>query len=70
MTERLQKVLAHAGVASRRAIEEMVTQGRITVNGKIVYALPVMVDPEKDKVKVDGHAEAVLKEIEERRFHL
>jgi 23S rRNA pseudouridine2605 synthase len=54
MKERIQKILANAGVASRRNIEEMVLQGRVSVNGRTVRALPVLVDPEKDKVDVDG----------------
>ena len=53
MKERIQKVLAAAGVASRRNIEEMVLQGRISVNGRIVTSLPVMVDPQRDKITVD-----------------
>ena len=36
MEERLQKVMAHAGVASRRTCEEMIQQGRVRVNGKVV----------------------------------
>jgi len=55
-TERLQKVLAHAGVASRRASEELITQGRVTVNGKIVTELGVKVDPRRDVIAVDGRA--------------
>ena len=54
MKERIQKVLANAGVASRRNVEEMVLQGRIAVNGRTVRDLPVLVDVEKDKVDVDG----------------
>ncbi len=53
MKERIQKVLANAGVASRRNIEEMIRQGRVSVNGKIVTELPVLIDPEEDKVRVD-----------------
>jgi len=54
MKERIQKLLANAGVDSRRNIEQMVLQGRITVNGKTVNDLPVMVDPQADKITVDG----------------
>ena len=54
MKERIQKVLGNAGVASRRAIEQMVREGRIAVNGKLVQDLPVLVDPEKDEILVDG----------------
>ena len=51
--ERLQKVLAHAGVASRRAVEEMIAAGRVRVNGERAQ-LGRRIDPEKDKVEVDG----------------
>lgn len=51
--ERLQKVLARAGVASRRAAEEMIVAGRIQVNG-VRAELGQRVDPHKDEVKVDG----------------
>src|SRR5579859_4669409 len=53
MKERIQKVLANAGVASRRNIEEMVLQGRVAVNGKVVRQLPVLIDPAEDRVTVD-----------------
>lgn len=54
MKERLQKVLAQAGIASRRASERLITAGRVTVNGAIVADLGVKVDAERDAIKVDG----------------
>ena len=53
MEERLQKILAHAGVASRRKAEEMIQQGRITVNGHIVTELGSKADSSEDVIKVD-----------------
>ena len=55
MEERLQKIMAHAGVASRRACEEMIVDGRVKVNGKVVTELGTRVDPDKDTVLLDGH---------------
>jgi 23S rRNA pseudouridine2605 synthase len=52
--ERLQKVLAHAGVASRRHCEELIVEGRVQVNGKVVKELGVKVDPAIDRIMVDG----------------
>jgi 23S rRNA pseudouridine2605 synthase len=52
-TERLQKFLAHSGVASRRECEKLIVAGRITVNGKKVLELGTKVDPERDEVRVD-----------------
>ncbi len=54
MTERLQKVISQAGVASRRHAEELITAGRVTVNGKTVSELGVKVEPGRDVVAVDG----------------
>ena len=54
MEERLQKLLAAAGVASRRKAEELITEGRVTVNGKVVKELGVKADFGKDKIAVDG----------------
>jgi 23S rRNA pseudouridine2605 synthase len=54
MMERLQKVLAHAGVASRRHCEEMILDGRVQVNGNVIRELGVKVDPKKDHILVDG----------------
>ncbi|MDN6441841.1 Ribosomal large subunit pseudouridine synthase B [Acidipropionibacterium jensenii] len=51
---RLQKVLAQAGVASRRAAEEMIDEGRVEVNGEIVIVQGRRVDPEHDEIRVDG----------------
>ncbi len=52
--ERLQKVLAHAGVASRRACEQMIVEGRVQVDGKTVTVLGTRIDPATAKVHVDG----------------
>jgi len=52
--ERLQKVMAHAGVASRRKSEDIIAQGRVKVNGEIVTEMGFKIDPEKDVVEVDG----------------
>ncbi len=52
--ERLQKVLARAGVASRRASENLILAGRVRVNGRVVTELGTKVDPHKDRVEVDG----------------
>jgi 23S rRNA pseudouridine2605 synthase len=54
MPERLQKILAHAGIASRRKAEEYIQLGRVSVNGKIVTELGTRADPAADIIKVDG----------------
>ena len=51
---RLQKVIADAGLASRRKAEELIRQGRVTVNGRVSTEMGLKVDPAKDHVKVDG----------------
>jgi 23S rRNA pseudouridine2605 synthase len=51
--ERIQKVLSRAGLASRRAVEELVLEGRLTVNGETVEKLPCFVGP-GDEVRLDG----------------
>ena len=53
---RLQKVLAHAGVASRRVAENLIVEGRVRVNGVVVTELGSRIDPEVDLVDVDGTA--------------
>ncbi len=55
MDERLQKILAHAGVASRRAAEEMIVAGRVSVNGQVVRKMGVRADQLRDVIAVDGH---------------
>jgi pseudouridine synthase len=52
--ERLQKILARAGLASRREAERWILEGRITVNGTVVRKLGSQADPAKDSIKVDG----------------
>jgi pseudouridine synthase len=52
--ERIQKILAKAGIASRREAERMLVEGRVSVNGKIVETLGFKADPFKDHIKVDG----------------
>ena len=54
MEERLQKLIAAAGVASRRHAEELITAGHVTVNGKVVKELGTKADPDKDHIKVNG----------------
>jgi 23S rRNA pseudouridine2605 synthase len=52
--ERLQKILAHAGVASRRAAEALITAGRVRVNGRVITELGAKANPHKDRVELDG----------------
>ena len=52
--ERLQKLISIAGVASRRAAEELIVQGRVEVNGEVVRTLGSKADPSTDTIKVDG----------------
>lgn len=63
MSIRLQKFLAEAGVASRRAAEEFITQGRVRVNGEIIRLLGTKVDPHRDSVEVDGKVVRAHKKI-------
>jgi 23S rRNA pseudouridine2605 synthase len=54
MEERLQKILAQAGLGSRRACEEIIAAGRVTVNGETA-GLGKKADPDRDRILVDGH---------------
>ncbi len=65
--ERLQKYLAKAGVCSRRKAEELILQGKIRVNGKIVTELGTKVNPLKDKVEYEGK---IVEEQEEKVYIL
>ena len=52
--ERIQKILARAGIASRREAERMILEGRVMLNGKVIDTLGVKADPVKDHIRVDG----------------
>jgi len=67
MSERLQKILSAAGVASRRLSEELIAQGRVAVNGKTVTELGTKADPAVDEIKVDGRR---IKTEQRRRYIL
>src|SRR5438105_10536110 len=67
MLERLQKIIAHAGVASRREAETMIRQGRVTVNGRVITELGTKADADRDHVKVDGK---LLTQAEPHRYIL
>ncbi len=62
---RLQKYLANAGVASRRAAEKMISEGRVSVNGEIIREMGVQIDEEFDTVEVDG---SVVKNNEKKYY--
>jgi pseudouridine synthase len=64
---RLQKILSIAGIASRRAAEEYIRQGRVSVNGETVTELGTKADPETDDIRVDGRR---LKSAPRRRYLL
>jgi 23S rRNA pseudouridine2605 synthase len=65
---RLQKVLSTAGVASRRASEQLILEGRVSVNGTVVRELGSRADPAKDDIRVDGRR--VRSEIQHRYLAL
>ena len=78
MQERLQKIIAAAGLASRRHAEEMITGGLVSVNGKVVTVLGTKADPSQDHIKVQGklinpllaHAEKVYVLLNKPRGYL
>lgn len=67
MPQRLNKLLSAAGVASRRAADVLIEQGRVELNGKVVTELGVKADPDRDDIRVDGRR---LRTAPERRYLL
>ncbi|MDT5123566.1 MAG: rRNA synthase [Acidobacteriota bacterium] len=68
--QRLQKLIAAAGIASRRHAEEMITAGEVTVNGKVVTELGTKADPERDHIKVRGRLINPLLQAREKIYVL
>jgi 23S rRNA pseudouridine2605 synthase len=64
---RLQKILSQAGIASRRAAEELIVQGRVSINGATVRELGTKADPATDDIRVDGRR---VKSAERHRYIL
>jgi 23S rRNA pseudouridine2605 synthase len=64
---RLQKILSQAGVASRRAAEALIAQGRVTVNGRTITGMGGKADPDADEIRVDGRR---ITPVERRRYIL
>ena len=67
MQARLQKIISAAGVASRRAAEKLIEEGRVTVNGKTVTELGTKADPDVDDIRVD---ERRVKQAQRHRYFL
>jgi 23S rRNA pseudouridine2605 synthase len=70
MLERLQKLIAAAGIASRRHAEEMIVSGEVTVNGRLVTELGTKADPARDHIKVRGRLINPLLEAREKVYVL
>ena len=67
MEQRLQKILSQAGVASRRAAEKLIAEGRVTLNGKTVLEMGTKADADADDIRVDGRR---LRAPERKRYIL
>ena len=63
MSVRLQKFLAEAGVASRRAAEQFMLDGRVAVNGEIIRLLGTKIDPARDEISVDGQPVRIRRKL-------
>lgn len=63
---RLQKYIAHAGIASRRKAEELIKLGRVKVNGKVVKEMGLVIDPSADDICVDNH----VVRLEEQKVYI
>src|SRR6266699_3044444 len=70
MQERLQKLIAAAGIASRRHAEDLIISGQVSVNGNITTTLGTKADPQKDHIKVRGKLINSLLENREKRYVL
>src|SRR5579862_1486127 len=65
--QRLQKILATAGIASRRKAEALIAAGRVVVNGQTVTELGSKADAERDHIRVDGK---LLKKVQPHRYYM
>lgn len=70
MQERLQKLIAQAGITSRRKAETLIEQGQVTVNGKVITKLGTKADIEKDHIKVNGKLINPILEKREKTYLL
>jgi 23S rRNA pseudouridine2605 synthase len=67
MEERLQKIIAQSGAASRRRAERLIMEGRVTINGEVVRQLGIKADPEKDRIELDGQFVNI---VHERHYYI
>src|SRR5215471_7961701 len=67
MLERLQKIIAHAGIASRRHAEQLILSGQVRVNGEVITELGSKADPARDQIEVSGKK---IFAAEERKIYL
>ena len=70
MQQRLQKLIAAAGIASRRHAEELITAGQVQIDGQVVTELGVKADPETDHIKVKGRLINTLLRQQEKVYVL